>query len=162
MRTIFGDQKQKAHYDQRKKNPTRWGVVVETPAYAVTICKVHYGKITLQIYPKGERVLRSQVMVHNAGEYRWGRWLPCFSDIVTRLRGILERFLTIVGCLHACFVSDETLEQLPEPAPDRSDQGGRNRPPQAPQATRGPGGSGAGRIAGWMHDRGPGPGRSTP
>ena len=116
VRTIFGDQK-RPHYDQRKKNPTRWGVVVETPAYAVTICKVHYGKITLQIYTKGERVLRSAVMVHHTREYRWGRWLPCFSDIVTRLRGILERFLTIVGCLHACFVSDETLEQLPEPAP---------------------------------------------
>jgi hypothetical protein len=49
VRTIFGDKK-RPHYDKRKKNPTRWGVVVETPAYDVTIFKVHYGKMTLKIY----------------------------------------------------------------------------------------------------------------
>ena len=114
VRTIFGDKK-RPHYDKRKKNPTRWGVVVETPAYDVTIFKVHYGKMTLKIYTKGERVLRLEVIVHNTREYRWGRSLPCFPDIVTRLKGILERFLDAVGCINACFVSDETLERLPEP-----------------------------------------------
>ena len=34
---------------------------------------------------------------------------------MTRLRGILERFLNAVGCLDACLVSDETLENLPLP-----------------------------------------------
>jgi hypothetical protein len=115
IRTIFGDKK-RPHYDKRKKNPTRWGVVVETPAYDVTIFKVHYGKMTLKIYTKGERVLRIEVIVHNTREYRWGRSLPCFPDIVTRLKGILERFLNTVGCMNASFVSDETLEKLPEPA----------------------------------------------
>jgi hypothetical protein len=115
IRTIFGDKK-RPHYDKRKKNPTRWGVVVETPAYDVTIFKVHYGKMTLKIYTKGERVLRIEVIVHNTREYRWGRSLPCFPDIVTRLKSILERFLNTVSCMNACFVSDETLEKLPEPA----------------------------------------------
>jgi hypothetical protein len=115
VRTIFGDKK-RPHYDKRKKNPTRWGVVVETPAYDVTIFKVHYGKMTLKIYTKGERVLRIEVIVHNTREYRWGRSLPCFPEIVTRLSDILERFLNAVGCMNACFVSDETLEKLPEPA----------------------------------------------
>ena len=45
--------------------------------------------------------------------YRWGRSLPCFAEIVVRLRDILERFLNAVGCLDACFVADETLENLP-------------------------------------------------
>ncbi len=90
--------------------------MVETPAYDVTIFKVHYGKMTLKIYTKGERVLRIEVIVHNTREYRWGRSLPCFPDIVTRLKGILERFLNTVGCMNASFVSDETLEKLPEPA----------------------------------------------
>ena len=115
IRTIFGDKK-RPHYDKRRKNPTRWGVVVETPAYDVTIFKVHYGKMTLKIYTKGERVLRIEVIVHNTRAYRWGRSLPCFPDIVTRLKSILERFLNTVGCMNACFVSDETLEKLPEPA----------------------------------------------
>src|SRR5258708_28814115 len=84
VKTIFGDKK-RPHYDTRKKNPTRWGVVIEKPAYDVTIFKVHYGKMTLKIYSKGEHVLRIEVIVHNTREYRWGRSLPCFPEIVTRL-----------------------------------------------------------------------------
>ena len=114
IKTIFGD-KNRPHRDTRKKNPTRWGVVVETPTYDLTVFKVHYGKMTLKIYTKGERVLRVEVIVHNTKEYRWGRSLPCFGEIVVRLRGILERFLNAVGCLDACFVADETLENLPLP-----------------------------------------------
>jgi hypothetical protein len=44
------------------------------------------------------------------------RSLPCFPEIVLRLRGILERFLNAVGCMDACFVSDDTLENLSQPA----------------------------------------------
>jgi hypothetical protein len=40
VKTIFGDKK-RPHCDTRKKNPTRWGVVVETPAYDMTIFKVY-------------------------------------------------------------------------------------------------------------------------
>ena len=60
-------------------------------------------------------MLRIEVIVHNTKAYRWGRSLPCFGDIVVRLRDILERFLNAVGCLDACFVADETLENLPVP-----------------------------------------------
>jgi len=34
---------------------------------------------------------------------------------VVRRRGILEKFLNAVGCLDACFVADETPENLPLP-----------------------------------------------
>lgn len=114
IKTIFGDKK-RPHYDRRKRNPTRWGVVIETPAYDLTVFKVHYGKMTLKIYTKGERVLRIEVIVHNTKEYRWGRSLPCFPEIVARLRHILERFSNAVGCMDACFVSNDTLENLPQP-----------------------------------------------
>ena len=115
IKTIFGN-KSRPHYDQRKKNPNRWGVLVEKPAYDATIFKVHYGKMTLKIYTKGERVLRIEVIVHNTKQYRWGRSLPCFPEIVIRLRGILERFLDALGCMDACFISDDTLDNLPQPA----------------------------------------------
>jgi hypothetical protein len=72
--------------------------------------------MTLKIYTKGEHVLRIEVIVHNTKEYRWGRSLPCFPKIVSRLRDILERFLNAVGCMDACFVSDGTLENLCQPA----------------------------------------------
>jgi hypothetical protein len=114
FKTIFGD-KNRPHYDRRKKNPARWGVVVETPTYDLTVFKVHYGKMTLKIYTKGARVLRVEVIVHNTREYCWSRSLSCFAKIVMRLREILERFLNAVGCMDACCVSDETLENLPLP-----------------------------------------------
>jgi hypothetical protein len=115
VKTIFGD-KHRPHRETRKKNPTRWGVVVEKPDYDTTIFKVHYGKMTLKIYSKGEHVLRIEVILHNAKAYRWGHSLPCFPEIVVRLKGILERFLDAVGCINSCFVSDEALEKLPQPA----------------------------------------------
>ena len=90
--------------------------MVETPDYDTTIFKVHYGKMTLKIYSKGERVLRIEVIVHNAKAYRWGHSLPCFPEIVVRLKDILERFLDAVGCINACFIGDEILETLPQPA----------------------------------------------
>jgi hypothetical protein len=73
----------------------------------------------LKIHTNGERALRAplraEVIVHHTSAYRWGGSLPCFGEIVTRLRGILERFLNAVGRLDACLVSDETLENLPLP-----------------------------------------------
>jgi hypothetical protein len=107
LKTIFGD-KNRPHYHQRRKNPTRWGVVVETPTYDLTICKVHYGKMTLKIYTKGAPVLRIEVIVHNAKQYPGRRSLPYFGEIVVRLHAILERFWNAVGCRDACFVADDT------------------------------------------------------
>lgn len=56
-------------------------------------------------------VLRIEVIVHNTKAYRWGRSLPCFSEIISRFWGILERFANALNCINACFVSDETLER---------------------------------------------------
>ena len=39
----------------------RLEVVLETPAYDLTVFKVHFGKLTLKAYTKGERVLRFEV-----------------------------------------------------------------------------------------------------
>ena len=72
--------------------------------------------MTRKIYTKGARVLRAEVMIHNAKAYRGRRSLPGWGEIVTRLLGILERFLNAVGCRDACFVADDTLENLPLPA----------------------------------------------
>jgi hypothetical protein len=60
-------------------------------------------------------VLRIEVIVRNTKDYRWGRSLPCFVQIGIRLPGILDRFLNAVGCMDACFVSDDTMENLPQP-----------------------------------------------
>lgn len=87
--------------------------MVETPKYDRTIFKLHFGKLTLKAYTKGERVLRFEAIVHNTKELRCGRLLDRFPRIVTRLPQILEEFLSNLYCLDASFISNETLDQLP-------------------------------------------------
>jgi hypothetical protein len=114
LKTIFGV-KGRPHRD-RKSSPPRLEVVVETPQYDLIIFKIHFGKLTLKVYTKGERVLRFEAIVHNTKELRCGRVLDRFPIIVTRLQQILERFMDNLYCMDATFVSDDMLDQLPTPS----------------------------------------------
>lgn len=113
VRTIFGSKKRPC---RRKLEHGRYEVAVETPAYNLTVFKVHYGKLTLKIYTKGERVLRIEVIVHNTKELACGRSLPNFGKIVQLLKQILERFLDTLHFMDVCFIADDTLEKLPLPS----------------------------------------------
>ena len=112
LKTIFG-RKGRPHRDRKVK--PRLEAVVETPAYDLTIFKLHFGKLTLKAYTKGECALRFEAIVHNTKELGCGRLLERFPRIVTRLRQILERFLGNLYCMDAAFVSDNTLDELPKP-----------------------------------------------
>ena len=113
LKTIFG-RKGRPHRD-RKVTP-RLEAVIETPAYDLTIFKLHFGKLTLKVYTQGECVLRFEAIVHNTKELGCGRLLERFPNIVTRLREILERFLGNLYCMDAAFVSDNTLDELSKPS----------------------------------------------
>ena len=110
VRTIFGSKKRPC---RRKLRDGRFEVAVETPTYDLTVFKVHYGKLTLKIYTKGERVLRIEVVVHNTKDLACGRSLPNFGKIVQLLKGMLERFLNTLHYMDVCFIADDTLEKLP-------------------------------------------------
>jgi hypothetical protein len=112
LRTLFGF-KRRPHRD-RKAGPPRIEAVVETPVYDLTVFKLHFGKLTLKAYTKGEHVLRFEAIVHNTAELRTGRAIERFADIVDKLAGMLERFVTTCDCVHAGFVSNDTLDQLGE------------------------------------------------
>ncbi len=114
LKTLFGFISH-PHRD-RKGGPPRLAAVTETPEYDLTVFKLHFGKLTLKAYTKGEHVLRFEAIAHNAGELRAGRALDRFPGIVTALAGMLERFLTVCDCVHAAFVSDAILDRLPQPA----------------------------------------------
>jgi hypothetical protein len=113
VKTIFGTKKRPC---RRKLQHGRYEVAVETPAYNLTVFKVHYGKLTLKIYTKGERVLRIEVIVHNTKELACGRSLPNFGKIVRLLKEMLERFLDTLHFMDVCFIADDTLEKLPLPS----------------------------------------------
>jgi hypothetical protein len=113
LRTLFGA-KARPHKD--RTSTARIEAVVETSRYGLTLFKVHFGNLTLKAYTKGEHVLRFEAIVHNTKDLGCGRVLARFGEIITRLNGMLERFVTTLDCIDAAFVADQTLDQLPLPS----------------------------------------------
>jgi hypothetical protein len=114
VRTMFGA-KQRPRQSRRRSAEPRFAVVVETLEYGLTVFKIHFGNLTLKAYTKGERVLRFEAVVHNTRDLNCGRMIERFPDIVNRLKGMLERFMTTLDCVDVAFISDDTLDQLPLP-----------------------------------------------
>jgi hypothetical protein len=112
IKTILG-YRRRPKYRQRTKRSAEWEVAVERPTYDLTIFKLRCGKLTLKIYSKGERVLRIEAVAHNTRELNCGRSLEMFSEVVSRLKAILERFADALSCIDQCFIADEMLERLP-------------------------------------------------
>ena len=115
LKTIFGA-KQRPRLSYRQSKPPRCEVVTERPAYDLIIFKLHFGKLTLKVHAKGERVLRIESITHNARELGCGIALDKLSLVVDRLAGMLERFLEVLGCVDIAWICDDTLDRLSEPA----------------------------------------------
>lgn len=114
VQTIFGRQRRPYRHGQRRAQP-RFEVVVEKPVYDLTVFKLHFGKLTVKLYTKGERVLRSEAIVHNTKALRCGRSLPKFPQVVAELAAILQRFLDALDCVDSAFIGDDTFDQLSQP-----------------------------------------------
>lgn len=99
----------------QKRSHTRWEITVETPEYGLTIFKVQAGALTLKLYTKGERVLRCEVMLHNARKLRLGTILERWPPLLEHLHGVLERFLTVLQCADQSAIDDGTWDALPQP-----------------------------------------------
>src|ERR1700739_4800483 len=115
VKTILGC-KRRPKYRSRKKGAAGWEGVARDPSYDLTIFKLHWSGLTLKIYSKGERVLRIEVIVHNARQLNCGRSLDRFPEIVSRLKTVLERFADALSCIYWCFIADQPLDRLPAPS----------------------------------------------
>jgi len=115
LKTLFG-------MKQRPQKRSRWRfeVTVERPEYDLTVFKVHGRLLTLKVYTKGERVLRIEAIVHNARVWRCRRELESWPELAGRLQAMLVRFLEVLRSVEVSWVSDETLERLPEPTQEGS------------------------------------------
>ena len=112
IKTIFGYKHRPFYKDRQGKRP-RIEAVVETPVYDLTIFKVHFGKLTVKIYSKGERVLRIEAVAHNTKDLRCRRKIDKFSEITDSLKAILERFVGVLNCIDTAFIDDKTLDTWP-------------------------------------------------
>lgn len=114
IKTIFGAKRRP--FRHRGKKQPRFEVVLERPAYHLTVLKIHFGKLTVKIYTKGERVLRVEAIVHHARALPCGCSLPKLPQIVAHLVAVLNRFLEAIDGVHKAFISDDTLDRLANPA----------------------------------------------
>jgi hypothetical protein len=110
VRTIFGA-KARPHRDRAGTSSIE--AVIETPRYDLTWFKVAFGRLAVKAYTKGEHVLRFEATAHNTKDLKVGRALDKFTDIVTTLGGIAERFCTAIDCVDIGFLSDGVLDDLP-------------------------------------------------
>ena len=81
-------------------SPRVW-VVLETPAWDLTVFKVHFGLLTLKGYTKGARVLRFEAITHNtrqlAAAWPWSAsprsspgWPACASGSAPRWTALIS------------------------------------------------------------------------
>jgi hypothetical protein len=115
VRTIFGYRHRPFSHHGKKPLP-RFEITVERPVYDLTIFKIHFGKMTVKMYSKGERVLRIEVIIHNTSQLRCGRRIDRFPQICESLKEILERFLTVLNGVDVSFIDNGTLEKWPLPS----------------------------------------------
>jgi len=115
VKTVFG-YKQRPYKHRGPGMAGRSQVVVETPVYDLTVFRVHFRRLTVKAYSKGEHVLRIEAIAHNTEDLRCRRGLEHFPEIVSALQGMVDRFLSVLRCVNACWVDDGTLDALPLPS----------------------------------------------
>ena len=109
---IFGRKRRRFKCFSRS---TREQVVTEKPTYDLTVFKLHYGKLTLKLYTKGERILRCEAIAHNVEEFNCGKVIDRFAVIINRLAELLTKFLDAMQCVDTGWVFDGQMDQLPQP-----------------------------------------------
>lgn len=113
VKTIFGVKQRRI---KKRGRAPRCESVLEIPTYDLTIFKVHFGRLTVKLYTKGECVLRAEAIAHNTADLRCGRVLEKFPEVVAKLSALLHRFLEALRCIDVAWISDRTLEELPLPS----------------------------------------------
>jgi hypothetical protein len=115
VKTIFGFSHRPHQTAKRGRDRTEVFKAVQAQSYDLTVFKIKWGNLTLKIYDKGGRVLRIEVVVHNAKELRSGRVLERLPALLQRMRDMLIRFLGTIQAAHVSFLDVASFESLTEP-----------------------------------------------
>jgi hypothetical protein len=116
LKTIFGFRHRPRQKLKRGRTGPEVAKEVQAHGYDLTVFKVRWGNLTLKIYDKGGRVLRVEVVVHNAKELRCGKVLQKLPVLLERMSGMLVRFLNTVQVAHVSFLDQGAFERWAEPS----------------------------------------------
>lgn len=112
LKTIFG-RKHRPHQDRSKGR--RLEKILDRSAHNLTVFKVHFGRLTLKMYDKGERVLRIELIVNNTAELHCGKGIEKLPAILERSQQMIIEFLSVVQAAHLSFLPAEQLDSLAMP-----------------------------------------------
>jgi len=107
LKTIFG-RKHRCH--KTRAGDGRLETFLDRSVHDLTVFKLHFGKLTLKMYDKGERVLRIEVIVHNVEELRCGKRVEKLPSMLARLEQMIVRFLAVVQAAHLSFLDGRQLD----------------------------------------------------
>src|SRR3990172_3273432 len=113
LKTIFGHTHRPYYRTTRGRKLPQLVKAVQAPSYDLTVFKLKWGNLTLKIYDKGNRVLRIEVVAHNAKDLRCGRVLEKLPLLLERMSAMLVRFLMQVA--HVSFLDQCAFERWGEP-----------------------------------------------
>lgn len=111
IKTIFGWKKR----PHKRATAPRLERTLEGPTYDLTVFKIHFGKLTLKMYDKGDRVLRIEAIAHNVKELRCGKSLEKLSDMLAKLRQMVSDFLNALCAAHISYLDEGMLDSLSQP-----------------------------------------------
>jgi hypothetical protein len=112
LKTIFG-RKKRPHQTRLKSG--RLEKILERSVHNLTVFKLHFGRLTLKMYDKRERVLRIELIVNNTAELRCGKGTEKLPGILERSQQMIVEFLAVVQAAHLSFLPAEQLDSLPMP-----------------------------------------------
>jgi len=116
LRTIFG-RKHRPHNSCKKRgSKVRLEKVIERPSYDLTVFKLHFGKWTLKIYDKGDRVLRVEIVAHNLKALHCRTGVKRLPELLQKMRQNVAAFLNVVQAAHISFLDEGTFDTLALPS----------------------------------------------
>jgi len=113
LKTIFG---RKRRPNQSQTRDGRLEKIIERSGYDLTVFKLHFGKLTLKMYDKGDRVLRVEIVVSNIEELHCGKRLEKLPGMLQRLEAMVVAFLGVVQAAHLSFVDGQQWDALAAPS----------------------------------------------
>ena len=113
LKTIFG---RKQRPSKTKAREGRLEKIIERSVHDLTVFKVHFGRLTLKMYDKGDRVLRVEIIVNNIEELRCGKGLEKLPGMLAKLEAMVVRFLEVVQAAHLSFIDGQQLDALAVPS----------------------------------------------
>jgi hypothetical protein len=90
--------------------------VIERPSYDLSVFKLHFGKWTLKIYDKGDRVLRVEIVAHNVKALHCRTGVERLPELLQKMRQHVAGFLNVVQAAHVSFLDEGAFDGLALPS----------------------------------------------